>query len=57
MKGSCGAPYFNNNNKVIGFQVESVDDVDVSISCGYVFCNLIGFKKVYKDIHGISTLL
>lgn len=64
VKGSCGAGYFEANNKVVAFHVESVDDgsEEVSVSNSYtsdrshtsysrglVICRLPKFKAWYNQ--------
>jgi hypothetical protein len=63
VKGSCGAPYFNCNGKVIAFHVESVDDGEdasatnsynsdwshTSHSIGLVLCRLPKFMAWYEN--------
>ena len=61
IRGSCGAPYFAESNKVFAFHVESVDDVIESKSnsssgshqsyCnGYVLCRLPSFMRAFRSI-------
>lgn len=63
--GSCGAPYFAQNGKVIAFQYESVDETPergsvgssshISLSHGYVLCRLPAFWAWYVDQKGSSS--
>lgn len=64
VKGSCGAPYFDNIGRLIAFHFQSIDDFDmhsasdrshVSYSCGYVLCRLQGFMQEYLTLQTNSS--